>query len=189
MTQDTLYEIISESPIICAAKSHEGLTQALAGSGKLIFVLYGDILSIPDITAKIKEAGKYAFVHIDLLEGLASRDISVQYLKEHTMVDGVISTKANLIRAAKALGLLTIHRFFVLDSMALLSMEKQKPFEYADAIEVLPGVMPKITGQIAGYTSKPLIASGLLSDKEDVIAALKAGASAISSTTPAVWFL
>ncbi len=189
MTQEALYEIISESPIICAAKSHEGLTQALAGGGKLIFVLYGDILSIADITAKIKEAGKYAFVHIDLLEGLAPRDISVQYLKDHSKVDGIISTKSNLIRTAKTLGLLTIHRFFVLDSMALLNIEKQKPFECADVIEVLPGVMPKIIGRILGYTGKPLIASGLFNDKEDVIAAIKAGASAISTTNPAVWFM
>ncbi|EJW91450.1 Glycerol-3-phosphate responsive antiterminator, partial [gut metagenome] len=36
---------------------------------------------------------------------------------------------------------------------------------------------------------RPLIASGLISDKEDVIAALSAGALAVSSTCPAVWKL
>jgi glycerol uptake operon antiterminator len=189
MTQATLYELLSESPIIAAAKSGEGLEQALAGGGKLIFVLYGDILSIADITAKIKDAGKYAFVHADLLEGLAPRDISVQYLKENSKVDGIISTKAGLIRAAKAEGLLTVHRFFVLDSMALQAMENQRPYEHADIVEVLPGVMPKIIGRIAGLTGKPLVASGLINDKEDVITALGAGAAAISTTNQRVWFM
>ena len=35
----------------------------------------------------------------------------------------------------------------------------------------------------------PVIAGGLISDKEDIIAALDAGAAAISSTNPAIWFL
>ena len=34
----------------------------------------------------------------------------------------------------------------------------------------------------------PVIAGGLISDKEDIIAALDAGAAAISSTNPAIWF-
>ena len=33
----------------------------------------------------------------------------------------------------------------------------------------------------------PIIAGGLISDKEDVMAALKAGAIAISSTNESVW--
>jgi glycerol uptake operon antiterminator len=33
----------------------------------------------------------------------------------------------------------------------------------------------------------PVIAGGLISDKEDIISALGAGAIAVSSTNPAVW--
>ena len=62
-------------------------------------------------------------------------------------------------------------------------------FEYTDAdlIEVLPGLMPKIIRRVAQLTGKPVIAGGLISDKEDVTAALSAGAVAVSTTNPAVW--
>ena len=31
---------------------------------RVVFILFGDICSIPDITAKVKEAGKMAVVHM-----------------------------------------------------------------------------------------------------------------------------
>ena len=52
---------------------------------------------------------------------------------------------------------------------------------------VLPGLMPKIIRKICVSTGKPVIAGGLISDKEDVTGALGAGAIAVSSTNPAVW--
>ena len=188
MDKGKFYETLAEHPIVCAVKTPDGLEQSLTTDSRIVFVLYGDILSVADIIAKIKDAGKLAFVHIDLIEGLVPRDISVQYLKNASKADGIISTKANILRAAKTCALYTVQRFFVLDSIALLGVEKQIPFEYADVIEVLPGVMPKIVKRIAGFTYKPLIASGLINDKEDVIAALGAGAAAISTTNPKVWF-
>ena len=55
-------------------------------------------------------------------------------------------------------------------------------------IEVLPGVMPKITRRICQNSRVPVIAGGLISDKEDIIA-LSAGAVSISTTNQAVWFM
>jgi glycerol uptake operon antiterminator len=160
----------------------EGLKICLAGSCGIIFVLFGDILTISGIVSKIKEAGKIAMVHADLIEGLTSKDIAADFLAEQTRADGILSTKPNLIKHAKNRGLLTIQRFFVLDSLSLLNIEKQFPLECADAIEILPGVMPKIVHKIAGISKKPIIAGGLISDHEDVQHALKAGAISVSTT-------
>ena len=33
-------------------------------------------------------------VHVDLISGLSPKEVSVEYLKEHTEADGIISTKA-----------------------------------------------------------------------------------------------
>ena len=60
---------------------------------------------------------------------------------------------------------------------------------YADYVEILPGVMPKIVKRIASYSAAPLIAGGLISDKDDVISMLQAGATAISTTCEDVWFM
>ena len=174
--------ILRETKIIPAIKSPEELNQILGSGGKLIFVLFGDILTIPDIVARLKNAGKTVLVHMDLIDGLVPRDVAVDFLAEKTNADGIISTKVNLVKFAKSRGLLAIQRFFVLDSMALLNIEKHLPLDYADAIEILPGIMPKIIRQLAALTKKPIIAGGLISDQEDVLSALGAGAVAVSTT-------
>ena len=53
----------------------------------------------------------------------------------------------------------------------------------------MPGVMPKVIRQMTEKLSVPVIAGGLISDKEDIIAALDAGATAISTTKEELWFL
>ncbi|KIR03012.1 Glycerol uptake operon antiterminator regulatory protein [Lachnospiraceae bacterium TWA4] len=47
--------------------------------------------------------------------------------------------------------------------------------------------MPKIIKKLTKNLSIPLIAGGLISEREDVVAALNAGAIAVSSTNQAVW--
>ena len=74
-----------------------------------------------------------------------------------------------------------------IDSLALASIEKQLQTVRPDIIEVLPALMPKVISRICKMVSVPVIAGGLISDKEDVTGALGAGAVAVSSTNPAVW--
>ena len=47
--------------------------------------------------------------------------------------------------------------------------------------------MPKIIRRVVQAVGKPVIAGGLISDKEDVTGALGAGAVAVSTTNPSVW--
>ena len=174
--------LLKEEKIIPAVKSMEGIDKILTSRKKLIFVLFGDILTIPDIVSRLKDGGKTVLVHIDLIDGLHSQEIAVDFIAKKTSADGLLTTKVNLVKYAKTHGLLTIQRFFVLDSMALVNIEKQFPLEYADAVEIMPGLMPKIIRHITGLTDKPIIAGGLITDSHDIEAALNAGAAAVSTT-------
>ncbi len=184
---------IEINPIIAAVKDDKGLDTALTEDVEIIFVLYGDICTIPGIVHRIKEAGKVAMVHVDLITGLNnSEDVCLDFIKNSTEADGIITTKSNLIAHARELGLNTVLRYFILDSMALQNIEKQaqgsgvKP----DIIEFLPGiVLPKMIRRINKVSRVPIIAGGLIADKEDVVNALDAGAMAISSTNENVWGL
>ena len=49
--------------------------------------------------------------------------------------------------------------------------------------------MPKIINKVSKLTKKPIIAGGMIDEKEDVVTALSNGAVAISSTNTEVWFL
>ena len=70
-----------------------------------------------------------------------------------------------------------------------MCIEKQKKQIKADFIEILPGVMPKIIQKINKLSSQSVIAGGLISDREDVIDALNAGAISVSTTNQDIWFM
>ena len=187
------YDAVEANPVIAAVKSDAGLQAAVEMEEiQVIFVLYGDVCTIPEILERIKAAGKKAMVHIDLIAGLSAKEISVEFIARQTRADGIITTKPALVRRAKELGIFAVLRFFVIDSLALKNIENlemQCGTSRPDFIEVLPGVMPKIIRKITGENKTPLIAGGLISDKEDVCNALDAGAVAVSSTNAKIWFL
>ncbi len=182
-----LLELLAEGPVIAAVKDDRGLAAALDSDVAVIFLLYGDVLTIGELVGRAHRAGKVVFVHLDLVEGLSAREVSVDFLARNTEADGVLSTKAALTRRARELGLVGIQRFFLLDSMAVQSIEKHLDRDVSDLIEVLPGLMPKIIRRVRAVAGKPVIAGGLITEKEDVTAALGAGAVAVSTTNPAVW--
>lgn len=187
------YDAVEANPVIAAVKSDAGLQAAVEMEEiQVIFVLYGDVCTIPEILERIKAAGKKAMVHIDLIAGLSAKEISVEFIARQTRADGIITTKPALVRRAKELGIFAVLRFFVIDSLALKNIENlemQCGTSRPDFIEVLPGVMPKVLGRITKVSRIPMIAGGLITEKEDVIAALSVGAIAVSSTNQDVWKL
>ena len=186
-------EAIEAAPIVAAVKDDRGLERCLSSDVDAVFILYGDICTIADIVARIKDAGKIAMVHMDLITGLSPRDISLDFIRKYTRADGIITTKGNLISHAKEIGLATVLRHFVLDSMALINIERQSHQNretQPDMIEILPGIIvPKLIRKICAMSRVPVICGGLIQEKEDVMSALSSGAVAISTTSPEVWFM
>lgn len=184
------YDAMEESPVIAAVKDFEGLEKCCRIEEiRVVFILFGDVCNIDEIVRKVREKGEIAMVHIDLISGLGSKEIAVDFIKKHTEANGIISTKPLLVKRAKELGLYTILRFFIIDSMAFENISKQCHLVKADFIEILPGVMPKIIKKICKMGNIPVIAGGLVMDKEDVMAALSAGAISVSTTNQDVWLM
>ena len=186
-------ETIEAAPVVAAIKDDTGAAMRFTSDVDAVFILYGDICTIADIVAKVKEAGKTAMVHMDLITGLSPKDISTDFIRKYTLADGIITTKGNLISHAKEIGLATVLRYFVLDSMALINIERQSHQNretQPDMIEILPGIIvPKMIRKICAMSRVPVICGGLIQEKEDVMHALASGAAAISTTCPDVWFM
>ena len=184
-----LTDALAENPIIAAVKDADGLEKCLVCEDiRVVFLLCGDICSIADIVQRVKNAGKIAIVHVDLLAGLANKEIAIDYIAKTTKADGIISTRQSFIRRAKELGLCSILRVFVFDSLGLATLEKTAGLN-PDYIDVLPGTMPKTLRKICRMVPVPILTGGLIEDKEDVFAALDAGALAISTTNQSIWNL
>lgn len=182
---DALYDC----PVVASVKDEQGLEEALGSGCRVIFLLFGSLLDLTGHVDRAKAAGKLVLVHLDLVEGLAPREAAVDFIARNTRADGIITTRPQLARRAKALGLVSLQRFFLLDSMAVDGLRRSLEADSCDVVEVLPGVMPKVIRRLAGTVRKPIIAGGLIQDKEDVTGALAAGAVAVSSTSREVWFL
>ncbi len=183
--QQAFMDALQESPVIAALKNDEGLERALQSDCTTIFFLYGTILNIASLAQRAKDAGKLVFIHADLIEGMTAKDICADFIAQNTAADGIISTRPNIIRHAKGLGLLTVQRFFLLDSLSFENVLRQS--SNADAIDLLPGTQPRVLERMSHCVSQPIIASGLLQDKQDILAALTAGAQAVSTTCEALW--
>ena len=170
-------------------KDNASLQLAIDSECQFISVLYGNICTISNIVKKIKNAGKYAFIHVDLLEGASNKEVVIQFLKLVTEADGIISTKASMLKAARAEGFFCIHRLFIVDSISFHNIDKQVAQSNPDCIEILPGCMPKVLGWVTEKIRQPLIAGGLVCDEEDARNAINAGVVALSTTNTGVWTL
>lgn len=189
MNNKEFMNLLEVSPVIASINSDESLQACLESDIPIIFVLYGNICTMEDIVSKLKAGGKTVLIHVDLMEGLNTKEIAIDYIKTKIRADGIISTKPALIKRAKELSLLTVFRFFVLDSMALKQITKQLSHVQPDVIEILPGQMPKVIKRVCAMCHVPVIAGGLITVKEDVIAALSSGAISISATNTDLWYI
>lgn len=187
MDMKRLEDILYENPLIAAVKDDAGLEKALDTDCQIIFLLYGNICTVTGLVERVKARGKLAVVHLDLIGGLSSEDISVDFLGEKTRADGIISTKAPLVKAAKDRGLIAIQRVFLIDSRALANFYRYAESGVPDMIEILPAAMPKLIRKITAACPLPIIAGGLISDRDDVNQVLGNGARAVSSTNPEIW--
>ena len=182
-------ETFRNKPIIPAVKTDKDLEKAVSTENEIIFILTSTITNVPDMVKRIKDAGKLAFIHFDLVEGLARSVHALDYLAEATKTDGIITTKTTLVKAARERDLFVVQRFFILDSLSVESGFRAIKDYKPDAIEILPGLMPKVIKQFSDSTSTPVIAGGLITDREDIMAALNAGACSVSTTRYETWNL
>lgn len=120
-----LLHLLRQNPVIAAVKDNASLQLAIDSECQFISVLYGNICTISNIVKKIKNAGKYAFIHVDLLEGASNKEVVIQFLKLVTEADGIISTKASMLKAARAEGFFCIHRLFIVDSISFHNIDSK----------------------------------------------------------------
>lgn len=187
MNKELFLQKLREAPVIAAVKKAEQVDAALDADCNVIFLLCGNIFNLGEIVQKAKEKGKLIFLHVDLIDGFSRDALALRYIAQTIAPDGIISTKNNLLKAAKELGLLTVQRLFIIDSLSIQTTVKASALINPDMVEILPGIMPRITKQLAQKLDVPIIVGGLISEPDDIKKALEAGAHGVSTSAPALW--
>ncbi len=180
---------LEENPII-AALSHTELFEEVTDSKvSVVFLLSSNILEIEDIVKRLKDKGKKVFVHVDLIEGLGKNQAAIDYVRYRINPDGILSTRNNLLKYGKEVGLITVQRLFLVDSLSFESGINIVKSYNPDFIEVMPGIIPKAIRELKQKIHQPIIAGGMITSKQDIINVLSAGALAVSTSKKELWEL
>lgn len=180
-------ELLIQNPIIAAVKSDDAMSAVLSSKAQIVFVIYGNILSIGEICKRLIAGGKTVFVHMDMIEGIKGDAKGIEYIKQTGNPFGIITTKQANVKYANALGLMTIQRLFIIDSQSMKSGIHNVNSVMPDAVEVMPGIASKIISQLQKDIDLPIIAGGLIQNHNDIIESIAAGAVAISTSNEKLW--
>ena len=83
----TLLKAFEKSPVIPSAHTPEAVARAARTPAAAIFLLGGSILTLPEMIRIAHGAGKRAFVHLDLAEGLGRDEVAVRWCVEKIGAD------------------------------------------------------------------------------------------------------
>lgn len=188
MKKKDIYEILADNPIIAAVSDREKLDHALKSPCEVIFMLYGDIFNLKKDVEAVIESNKYVFVHLDLIKGFSNDAYSLKYIQEEIKPSGVVTTKTSLVKKAKEINCFVIQRLFILDSKSIQAGIQSIQQVTPDAVEIMPGVVPKITKEISKTVRVPIITGGIIETKQEIIDSLDAGATCISTSCEKIWY-
>lgn len=182
-------EILEESPIIAAISNEEDLKVCFESECKIVLIIHSTLQNVSKLVEMVQQSGRIAIVHADLVAGLSSKEVAVEFILEQTGADGIVSTKPALVKKAKEMGRFGILRAFIIDSSALETTKKQIETLKPDAVELMPGIIPRVFSEMQGCYDVSIIAAGLIRDKKDVLTAFDAGVDGLSATNQKIWFM
>ena len=177
---------MNKAKIFAAVRGKEELASAINSNVEVIFMLAPNIADIKNQADAVHKAGKKLFIHLDLAEGIGKDEYGILFAKEQG-VDGIISTRINIIKLAKKAGIFTVQRFFIVDSHSVETTIESAKSSKADMIEIMPGTISKVIKNLKKELSMPIVAGGLIESWEEVDEAISCGATAISVGKKEFW--
>ncbi|WP_407081143.1 glycerol-3-phosphate responsive antiterminator [Evansella halocellulosilytica] len=178
---------IFNSTVLPAIRDLRDLEKVVKTDYEYIVLLNTHIGQLKSVVKMLHDHKKKVLLHADLVQGLKNDEYAAQFLCRTIHPAGLISTRKNVLLTAKKANLITIQRLFLLDSIALESSYNMIETIKPNCIEVLPGIIPHIISEINEKANIPIIAGGLIRTQEEVQAAVKAGASAITTSNRILW--
>lgn len=183
-----MVEDVLNKKIAAAIRTEKDFSTALKSNVNMVFLLHSNIMTVNQSVKEIHSAGKKVFVHVDFAEGIGKDRAGIEFLAKHG-VDGVLTTRTNIVRMAKEYGMITVQRFFLVDSHSLTTSIDSIRISSPDIIELMPGIVTKKIREFSQMTDIPIVAGGIIETEEEVKAALEAGADVVSTGEASLWNL
>ena len=176
------------SKVIAAVRNCEEFENAVKSKSEIIFHLSPDINTVAQIAEIAHSNGKKHFIHLDLAMGLGKDKSGIMYAK-NVGVDGIITTRVNIVKIARDCGLFTVQRFFIVDSHSVNTTVESVFASKADMIEIMPGTVTKVIKKLRRFVDVPVIAGGLIDTDNEIKDVIANGAAAVSTSNQELWDL
>ena len=183
-----MVEDLVKKNIAAAIRTHEDFSTALKSNVDVVFLLHSNIMTIGDRIKEIHHSGKHVLIHVDFAEGIGKDRAGIEFLANQG-VDGILTTRTNIVRVAKDVGLIAVQRFFLVDSHSLNTSVESIRISKPDIIELMPGIVTKKIKEFSQIVENPIVAGGIIETEEEVRAALEAGADVVSTGEVSLWNL
>ncbi|WP_235960716.1 glycerol-3-phosphate responsive antiterminator [Paenibacillus silvestris] len=183
------FERLSTHRMIASIKEPKQIEIALSLKNQLsgVFLLTGHIGVIKGYVDLFNKHQLPVFLHLEKIGGLSTDSYGMDYLAKVIKPTGIITTKTNVVKTAKKMGLLTIQRFFLVDTEGVENILKSLLQVEPDIIEVMPARIPEMIGEIKKFTTLPIITGGLVYERGHVMDGFKNGATAVSASKSDLW--
>ncbi|MDD9149452.1 glycerol-3-phosphate responsive antiterminator [Sporolactobacillus sp. CQH2019] len=179
--------LFAEKSVIPAVNNMKDYEKLLEMPIRSIVVLDSYVSQIAEMVRMAKRHRKHLFLHADLIQGLKNDLYAAEFICQDVRPAGIISTRSAMLDVAKKRGLVTVLRIFLLDSRSIETSYRQLDQMRPDMVEVLPGLIPSMIGEVRRRTGIPVIAGGLIRTREEVENAFNAGAVAVSTSNKELW--
>ena len=178
---------LGNQKIVPAARSVKDFERMLKSPYEYLILLDSHAAQLQSLVSMAKRRNKKVLLHVDLIKGLRNDEHAAEFLCQQIRPAGLISTRTQVVQVAKKRSLMAIQRMFLLDSHAMETGYRLLDSFRPDYIEVLPGILPHIIREVRQRVDIPILAGGLIRSREEVCAALEAGAVAVTTSRREIW--
>ena len=136
----TIAEFQDRFYLIPSVREIRDLSTALASGSPYIHLSNTHIGNLKNLTERVHQAGKKASVNIELIGGFNLDRNGARFLKQIFHADVVMVSNPLLVKSLKKLGLYTILRVILIDSLALENSVRMISETSCDAVELRPAL-------------------------------------------------
>lgn len=178
--------VISQS-VLPAISNFKDLRKFLKTDLEYCVLLDFQLAELHNVVEEVKDQGKKVLVHIELIRGIANDEYGAIHLVQNYNIDGIITTKPQIIQIAKKRSVLAIERIFLKDTISLNRSIKILEKSTPDLVEILPATSKEVLLAVKERINLPFLCGGLIISSSQINECLESGAIAVTTSKSELW--
>lgn len=182
----TLESTLRDNPVIGTLFGEDDLVQFCARPTRFCFVANLPLARVGTVFERLSGITTLPLLNVDSVPGLTANADGLEYLKG-VGVPGIVSTHSQAVSRAADMGLLAVQKVFVTDRSNLRRAAATVKSSHAHFVQLMPWpVVPHLSPEFLSALG-PFIVAGFVNTEDDIYAALRVGALAVSSSQKGLW--